>query len=201
MERSRASIHRGIRSVRTVAIAWTQGGSVTASETPPVRIGVVGAGFMGRQHIDFIRAAPGAALAAVADPGRHRGCVRLSDVRTPRRCSTPSSSTRSSSPTRTPCTSTQRSNASRPASRYSSRSRSPSTTPQSCRLVDAVARLHGRLLVGHHRRHHPAVARARSRDPRRRARTGRRRQRTLVGAQGGRLLHRHAVAPPSPAPA
>ena len=33
---------------------------------------------------------------------------------------------------------------------------------QSLRLVDAVARLHGRLLVGHHRRHHPAIARARA---------------------------------------
>jgi predicted dehydrogenase len=30
------------------------------------------------------------------------------------------------------------------------------------RLVDAVARLGGRLLVGHHRRHHPSVARARA---------------------------------------
>ncbi len=33
---------------------------------------------------------------------------------------------------------------------------------QSLRLVDAVARLRGRLLVGHHRRHHPAIARARA---------------------------------------
>ena len=41
---------------------------MTASVSPPIRIGVVGAGFMGRQHIDFIRAAPGAALAAIADP-------------------------------------------------------------------------------------------------------------------------------------
>ena len=34
--------------------------------------------------------------------------------------------------------------------------------PQSLRLVGAVTRLNGRLLVGHHRRHHPAVARARA---------------------------------------
>ena len=33
---------------------------------------------------------------------------------------------------------------------------------ESRRLVDTVARLDGRLLVGHHRRHHPAVARART---------------------------------------
>ena len=33
---------------------------------------------------------------------------------------------------------------------------------ESLRLVDAVRRLNGRLLVGHHRRHHPAVARARA---------------------------------------
>ena len=33
---------------------------------------------------------------------------------------------------------------------------------QSLRLVDSVRRLNGRLLVGHHRRHHPAAARARA---------------------------------------
>ena len=33
---------------------------------------------------------------------------------------------------------------------------------QSLRLVDSVTRLNGRLLVGHHRRHHPAAARART---------------------------------------
>ena len=72
---------------------------------------------------------------------------------------------------------------------------------QSLRLVDAVARLDGRLLVGHHRRHHPAIARARAaiRD----GEIGQvvARQRTLVGAQGRRLLHRHALAPPAAAPA
>ncbi len=120
---------------------------------------------------------------------RRRGS-RVSDLsRTPRRCWKQSSSMRSSSPTRTRCTSTRPSNASRPASRCSSRSRSPWTTRESRRLVDAVARLDGRLLVGHHRRHHPADRPCPHRDPRRRARTGRRRQRTLVGAQRGRVLH------------
>ena len=54
---------------------------MTASEPLPLRIGVIGAGFMGRQHIDFIRAASGAALAAIADPvlTRRRGS-RVSDV-------------------------------------------------------------------------------------------------------------------------
>ena len=66
---------------------------------------------------------------------------------------------------------------------------------QSLRLVDAVARLHGRLLVGHHRRHHPAIARARAAIRDGELGAGRRRQRALVGSQGGRVLHRHAVAP------
>ena len=39
-----------------------------APETEPVRIGVIGVGFMGRQHVEFIHAASGVELSAVADP-------------------------------------------------------------------------------------------------------------------------------------
>ena len=135
---------------------------MTASEAPDVRIGVVGAGFMGRQHIDFIRAAPGAALAAVADPAAVEGAfdcptypsaaamldaedldaVIIANpnplhVDTAIECLEAGVAVLLEKPV---------------AVDYA----------QSLRLVDAVARLHGRLLVGHHRRHHPAIARARA---------------------------------------
>ena len=135
---------------------------MTASESPAVRIGVVGAGFMGLQHIDFIRAAPGAALTAVADPaaaddafecptypsaaamldGEALDAVVIANpnslhVETAIECLQAGVAVLLEKPV---------------AVDHS----------ESLRLVDAVARLHGRLLVGHHRRHHPAIARARS---------------------------------------
>lgn len=159
---SRASIHRDIRSVRTVATATMQGGFVTASEPLPLHIGVVGAGFMGRQHIAFIRAASGAALAAIADPvlpdvglecptyGDTAGMLEAEQldaviianpnalhVDTAIECLAAGVAVLLEKPV---------------AMDYA----------ESRRLVDTVARLDGRLLVGHHRRHHPAVARART---------------------------------------
>ena len=135
---------------------------MTASEAPDVRIGVIGAGFMGRQHIDFIRALPGAALAAVADPAAAAGAFDCSiydsaaamidaealdaviianpnplHVETAIECLEAGVAVLLEKPV---------------AVDYG----------ESLRLVDAVARLDGRLLVGHHRRHHPAIARARS---------------------------------------
>jgi predicted dehydrogenase len=135
---------------------------VTASETADVRIGVVGAGFMGRQHIDFIRSAPGTTVAAVADPAAvedafdcptHPSAAAMLDaedldaviianpnplhVDTAIECLEAGVAVLLEKPV---------------APDYA----------QSLRLVDAVARLRGRLLVGHHRRHHPAVARARA---------------------------------------
>jgi len=135
---------------------------VTVSETRAVRIGVVGAGFMGRQHVEFIRAAPGAVLSAIADPAVPAGtydcpifestsamlaAVQLDavvianpsalHVETAIECVETGVAVLLEKPV---------------AVDYS----------EALRLVDAVARLEGRLLVGHHRRHHPAIARARS---------------------------------------
>ena len=146
----------------TIAAALTQGGSVTASEAPSVRIGVIGAGFMGRQHIDFIRAQQGAALAAVADPAavpsafdcpvhdsaaamlgaQELDAVIIANpnplhVETAIECLEAGVAVLLEKPVAV-------------------------DFAESLRLVDAVARLIGRLLVGHHRRHHPAIARARS---------------------------------------
>lgn len=131
------------------------------SDTGSVRIGVVGAGFMGRQHIDFIRGAQGASLVAVADPVAATGdleCPVHPDaaamlgaetldaviianpnafhVDTAIECLEAGVAVLVEKPV---------------AVDYA----------QSLRLVDAVSRLQGRLLVGHHRRHHPAIARAR----------------------------------------
>ncbi len=135
---------------------------MSASEAPTVGIGVVGAGFMGRQHLDFIRAAPGAALVAVADPAAVEGAfecpiyqsaaamldaVELDavivanpnpfHVDTAIECLEAGVAVLLEKPV---------------AVDYA----------QSLRLVDAVERLRGRLLVGHHRRHHPSIARART---------------------------------------
>ncbi len=135
---------------------------MAVSEAPSVRIGVVGAGFMGRQHVDFIRAAPGATLAAVADPvvvgdafdcPVHQSAAAMLEaedidaviianpsplhVDTAIECLEAGVAVLLEKPV---------------AVDYA----------ESLRLVDAVARLRGRLLVGHHRRHHPAIARARA---------------------------------------
>ncbi|MGI9824912.1 Gfo/Idh/MocA family protein [Agromyces sp. Marseille-Q5079] len=134
-----------------------------ASEPGPLRIGVVGAGFMGRQHIDFIRAASGASLAAIADPvapadvghgtpvyadatamlhAEQLDAVVIAGpnamhVETAVECLEAGVAVLLEKPV---------------ATDYA----------ESRRLVAAVARLDGRLLVGHHRRHHPSVARARA---------------------------------------
>lgn len=118
---------------------------------------------MGRQHIDFIRATPGAALAAIADPAlsgdvglecpTYQGAAEMLEaeqldavvianpnalhVDTAIECLEAGVAVLVEKPV---------------AMRYA----------ESRRLVDIVARLDGRLLVGHHRRHHPAVARART---------------------------------------
>jgi predicted dehydrogenase len=139
-----------------------QGGFVTASETPDVRIGVVGAGFMGRQHIDFIRALPGAIVAAVADPAAVEGAFACPSYQS----ATAMLDTEDLDAVVIATTNALHVNTAvecleagvavlleKPvAADYA----------QSIRLVDAVARLQGRLLVGHHRRHHPAIARARA---------------------------------------
>jgi predicted dehydrogenase len=134
---------------------------VTPPENAPVRIGVIGVGFMGRQHVEIIHAAPGAELSAVADPAAEGsfGCPRYQEaaamleseeldavvianpnalhVDTALTCLEAGVAVLLEKPV---------------AVDYA----------QSRRLVGAVNRLNGRLLVGHHRRHHPAVGRARA---------------------------------------
>lgn len=116
---------------------------------------------MGRQHIDFLRAASGAVLAAIADPAlpggvdfecpTHEGVAGMLEVEqldaviianpnplhvaTAVECLEAGVAVLLEKPVAVDYT-------------------------ESRLLVDAVARLDGRLLVGHHRRHHPAVARA-----------------------------------------
>ena len=135
---------------------------MTATTSNAVRIGVIGAGFMGRQHIEFVRMAADAELSAVADPvatDELFGCPVYPDadamleseeldaviianpnalhVDTAIVCLTAGVAVLLEKPV---------------AVDYA----------ESLRLVDAVQRLDGRLLVGHHRRHHPAVGRARA---------------------------------------
>ncbi|HEX5856608.1 MAG TPA: Gfo/Idh/MocA family oxidoreductase [Microbacterium sp.] len=133
-----------------------------ATATAPLRIGVIGTGFMGRQHAEWIARTPRAELAAVADPIAAEadfGCPAHPDaggmlaaerldaviianpnalhVDTAILCLRAGVAVLLEKPV---------------ATDYA----------DSLRLVDEVARLDGRLLVGHHRRHHPSVARARA---------------------------------------
>jgi len=135
---------------------------VIASEKPPVRFGVVGLGFMGRQHVEFIRAASGAELSAVADPAAVAGdfgCPRFPDAAAMLESADLDAVIIANPNALHVDTAIMGLEAGvavlveKPvAVDYA----------ESLRLVDAVRRLNGRLLVGHHRRHHPAVVRARA---------------------------------------
>lgn len=136
---------------------------MTASDRPPVRIGVIGAGFMGRQHIDFIDAASGAELVAVADPA----APTATDVGHP----VFASAAEMLADARPDAVVIANPNALHVDTAVECLEAGVAVLlekpvavdyAQSLRLVDAVERLGGRLLVGHHRRHHPAVARARA---------------------------------------
>lgn len=135
---------------------------MTVSSRPPVRIGVVGAGFMGRQHIGFVLAAAGAALAAIADPA-----VTVTDAECPMYPST----ARMLDAEQLDAVIIANPNALHVETAVECLEAGVAVLlekpvavsyAQSRRLVDAVERMNGRLLVGHHRRHHPAVARARA---------------------------------------
>jgi predicted dehydrogenase len=139
-----------------------QGGFVTASEPLPVRIGVVGAGFMGRQHIAFIRAASGATLAGIADPV-------LPDLGL--ECPTHEDTAGMLEAEQLDAVIIANPNALHVDTAIECLEAGVAVLLEkpvgmdyadSRRLVDAIAHLDGRLLVGHHRRHHPAVARART---------------------------------------
>lgn len=123
-------------------------------------MGVVGAGFMGRQHIDFIRAASGAVLTAVADPA-----VTVPDAE----CPTYRSTAEMLDAAQLDAVVIANPNALHVETAVECLETGVAVLlekpvaisyAQSRELVDAVERLHGRLLVGHHRRHHPAIARA-----------------------------------------
>ena len=116
---------------------------------------------MGRQHIEFIRAAPGAVLAAIADPllsadVRH-DCPTYEDVVTMLDAGGIDAAIIANPNPLHVETAVECLEAGvavlleKPIAMDAAGAR---------RLVDTVARLNGRLLVGHHRRHHPAVARA-----------------------------------------
>ena len=118
---------------------------------------------MGRQHIEFIRAAPGAVLAAIADPllsadVRH-DCPTYEDVVTMLDAGGIDAVIIANPNPLHVETAVECLEAGvavlleKPVAMDSADAR---------RLVDTVDRLNGRLLVGHHRRHHPAVARART---------------------------------------
>ncbi len=135
---------------------------MTASDTAPVRIGVIGAGFMGRQHIGFVREARGAELVAVADPAADDdefGCATFESTAAMLGSAKPdaviiASPNRFHVDTAIECLEA--------GAAVLVEKPVAADHAQAIRLTEAVARLDGRLLVGHHRRHHPAVARARS---------------------------------------
>lgn len=134
-----------------------------ASGSKDVRIAVIGAGFMGRQHIEFIRGSARAELVAVVDPRAAAreglGCATFGETGPMLESVTPD------------------------AVVVANPNAAHVDTAEECiemgvavllekpvagsytsalRLVDAVEQHRARLLVGHHRRHHPAVAPARA---------------------------------------
>ena len=135
---------------------------MTASEAPPVRIGVIGAGFMGRQHLDFIQAAPDAALTAVADPAPSRARSTVRPIGAPQPCSDAEDLDAVIIANPNPLHVDTAIECLEAGVAVLLEKPVAVDYAQSLRLVDAVARLRGRLLVGHHRRHHPAIARART---------------------------------------
>ncbi|MCP2635505.1 Gfo/Idh/MocA family oxidoreductase [Microbacterium sp. HD4P20] len=139
------------------------------SDGPPVRIGVIGVGFMGRQHAGFVRAAHGARLAAVADPARDRTAEHASGSVT-LECPWYPDATAMLDAEPLDGVIIANPNALHVDTAIQCLEAGVAVLlekpiavdyAQSLRLVRAVSRREGRLLVGHHRRHHPATARAR----------------------------------------
>ncbi|MGC5170184.1 Gfo/Idh/MocA family protein [Microbacterium sp. DT81.1] len=134
---------------------------MTGPQPPALRMGIVGVGFMGRQHVQLIEASSRAELCAVADPAATDtafGCPAYRDAGDMLRAESLDAVIIANPSALHVDTAIQCLEAGvavlleKPvAVDYA----------ESLRLVEAMARLHGRLLVGHHRRHHPAVARAR----------------------------------------
>ncbi|WP_404434611.1 Gfo/Idh/MocA family oxidoreductase [Microbacterium lacus] len=132
------------------------------SEVRPTRIGIIGCGFMGRQHIEFVRASSRAEVVAVADPAAPSGAfgVPTHDGATSMLKAEQLDAVIVANPnamhvdTAIDCL----------ASGVAVLLEKPVAVDyaQALRLVAAVTEYDGRLLVGHHRRHHPAIRRARA---------------------------------------
>ena len=128
----------------------------------PLRIGIVGVGFMGRQHVEFVRRSQRAELVAAADP-----FADMSDLD----CAAYSSLDDMLDAGVAEAILLVNPNAQHVDTAIACLERGvavlvekPVATSyiESLRLIDAVERTGGRLLVGHHRRHHPAITRARA---------------------------------------
>lgn len=142
---------------------------MTASDTRPIRIGLVGLGFMGRQHAGFVRTARGAELTAVADPAPERASAHDAAEAEPD-CPRYADAVAMLNAERLDAVIIANPNGLHVDTAIACLEAGVAVLvekpvavdyAESLRLVTAVARLSGRLLVGHHRRHHPAVARAR----------------------------------------
>jgi predicted dehydrogenase len=134
---------------------------LSADLEPAVRIGLVGVGFMGRQHVEFIRQRSDALLAAVADPAATPGsfgCPTYGNV-TDMLLAQDLDAVVIANPnvlhvdTAIECL----------EHGLAVLLEKPVATSyaEALRLVAVVERSGGRLLVGHQRRHHPAVSAAR----------------------------------------
>lgn len=135
---------------------------MTTTTSRAIRIGVIGAGFMGRQHIEFVRAAADAELSAIADPVVTEGsfdCPTYPDTGAMLGSESLDAVIIANPNTRHVDTAIECL-----AAGVAVLVEKPVAVnyAESLRLVSAVERLDGRLLVGHHRRHHPAIARARA---------------------------------------
>jgi predicted dehydrogenase len=133
---------------------------VSSPESARVRVGVVGAGFMGRQHIEFIEEAADTELAAIADPAVEDGAFG---------CPTHPDVAGMLAAERLDAVIIASPNALHVDTAIECLEAGVAVLlekpvavdfAQSRRLVAAVEDGGGRLLVGHHRRHHPAIGRA-----------------------------------------
>ncbi len=135
---------------------------MAGSDPPPVRIAVAGAGFMGRQHIALIHESPRAQLVAVADPSlpdpTEIGCPVYPGVEAMLDAARPEAVVIANPNALHVDTALVCIDA---GAAVLLEKPMASDFASSLRLVDTVSRRRARLLVGHQRRHHPAVARAR----------------------------------------